>query len=258
MNRSLLLLTLVLSPACVLDKDVGDSPADDSAEPGNPSSSGTDGGETDTDGTGTPNASACELNPDFMCDEPLGCETTQCGQIFSQFDAEGCPRLGCSEDRPCLTGYSCVRLGDWGTCGSSGILCDEIDGVCGCTITDDCSPNVAHCVEDEIAPPAACNTIDDETTCVASGCTSTVTQRVEYEEGGDCSCGELGPTCLWHPGGELGGDDAITPYVFMDDVEGYEIRLFPQSYDEPPVGWTPCSEVDWFEPCVCAASLACD
>jgi hypothetical protein len=263
MNRSLLPTLLLLLPTsgCILAKDIGDSPADTDG-PSETDSEDAGSASTDPSAGETSEASLplmCELNPDFNCETPLPCDAMYCGTVLSGLDKDGCPRLPCGGAESCPAGYSCVTLGDWGMCGSSHTWCEEYEGECLCGATDDCSPHVSYCVEDEIAPPAVCSNFTDEASCLEAGCTTFfMAPQVDHESGEDCSCGELVPTCLWFPTGNLGGDDAITPYVFLDDVNGYDIRLFPQSYDAQPLGWQSCDEVQWLETCTCARSLSCE
>lgn len=259
--RSLLFASVACSLAlaavgCQVDKSLGDlddATATDSAGSGTASASA--GSSEDT---GAP-ALACPDNPDFTCTVPLDCAFEQCGGPLAEVDAEGCLRPRCDGGQ-CPDGYTCVTLGDWGSCASSSWACSESEGECGCGGTADCSDSVSICVQDEEAPPAACSDFTDEASCLAAGCSAFVmAPQVEFDPGaGTCACAaaEPVPTCLWFPTGSSGGDDVITPYVSFGIQDG-GMRLFPATYDEEPLGWHACSDVYDDALCACAQALTC-
>ncbi len=252
-----LLLALVAVAGCQVDKHLGELD-DDTTATGSGGSAGDTSMPGSTEDTGAP-APACPDNPGFTCTVPLDCAFEQCGGPLAEVDAEGCLRPRC-DTGPCPDGYTCVDLGDWGSCAPSSWDCSEFEGECGCGGTADCSEGVSICVQDEQAPPAACNDFTDEASCLAAGCSAFVlAPRAEVDpSSGSCSCvgAELVPTCLWFPGGNLGGDDVITPYVSFDQDEG-GIRLLPASYDEDPLGWHACSDVHDEPSCACLQALSC-
>ena len=261
MNRDWLLTSALILPlaGCILSKDVGDSPADSDGP--DPTVADTeDPSEGETGGSDLP--LVCELNPAYACaTPPPPCDDEWCGGPLSGLDADGCPRLTCSGDSSCPSGYTCVTLGDWGACDASSTFCEEFEGVCSCGGTADCSPYVSYCVEDEIAPPAVCHTFTDQASCLEAGCSAFfMAPRIETgdESPDECSCGELVPTCVWFPNGEPNADDAYHPYVRFDDEAGDDLLLFPAIFEEPPLGWRACSDVDWYPACACAQGLNCD
>lgn len=256
-SSSLIALALTAPAGCQVDKNLGD--LDDDTTATDSASSGTSTPSTEgTEDTGAP-ALACPDNPEYTCSTPLDCAFEQCGGPLAEVDADGCLRPRCDGGQ-CPDGYTCVSLGDWGSCGASSWGCgaDE-EGMCGCGGTADCSESVSICVQDEEAPPAACNDLTDEASCLAAGCSAFhLAPRVEIDQAsGTCSCvaAEPVPTCLWFPGGNQGGDDVITPYVSYDEEGG--IRLLPQSYDETPLGWHACTNVYDEALCACAQALSC-
>jgi hypothetical protein len=249
-SSSLLALTLALcATGCEVDQKLGDLDATDTDDP--PTSSGED--------TGNP-VPLCPDNPEFTCTVPLDCENElNCGGPLAEVDAEGCLRPRC-DGGACPNGYTCVHLSDWGSCAASFMGCEADGDQCSCGGTADCSDSVSICVQDEVAPPAACNSFTDEASCLAAGCSAFVLAPVvEYDEAaGTCSCAEAEPepTCLWFPSGNQGGDDVITPY-YAYDSDGIQMRLLPASYDETPLGWHECSDVFDAETCACAQALSC-
>jgi hypothetical protein len=256
-SSSLLALALTTTFGCEIDKNLGD--LDDAGTSGTETSGSDDPtpSDTSTDDTGAP-PSACLQHETFTCNVPIDCSVEPCGSgPLAEVDENGCLRPRC-DDGTCPDGYSCVNLGDWGSCGASFWACEGMGDECGCGGTADCSDSVSICVQDEVAPPAACNTLTDEASCIAAGCSAFVlAPAVEFDEAaGTCSCAEAEPTCLWFPGGNQGGDDVITPYVAYD-LEGLEMRLLPASYDETPLGWHECSDVLDAEACACAQALSC-
>lgn len=259
-SSALLLAAALIAPlGCEVDKslgDLGDATATDSG-------SGTTDGPTptssDEDTTAPP--LACPDNPDFACGAPLDCdELGGCGGPLSEVDADGCLRPRCSAGE-CPDGYTCVSLGDWGSCAASSTFCEASGDECACGGTADCSESVSICVQDEEAPPAACNTFTDEAACLDAGCSAfQLVPRVEFDEAsGTCSCAasEPEPTCLWFPGGNQGGDDVLTPYVTFGALGERVMRLLPASYDVTPLGWYACTELVDDETCACAQALSC-
>jgi hypothetical protein len=247
------LLALAAATGCEVDKSLGDL---DDATATDTSGTGTSSDAT-AEETGT--QAACLQHETFTCSAPLGCAFEQCGGPLAEVDAEGCLRPRCNGGQ-CPDGYSCVSLGDWGSCASSSWSCSEFEGECGCGGTADCSEGVAICVQDEEAPPAACNDFTDEASCLAAGCSAFVlAPRAEVDvASGTCSCAaaEPAPTCLWFPSGNQGGDDVISAYVSFDQDDG-GIRLLPARYDEDPLGWHACSD-RYDEPlCACLQALSC-
>jgi hypothetical protein len=255
-SSSLLASSLLALAACQVDKSLGD--LDDATATATESAgSGTETSSSgSTDDTGAP---ACLQHPSFTCEVPIDCAFEQCGGPLAEVDAEGCLRPRCNGE-PCPDGYTCVNLGAWGSCAASSWSCGPYEGECGCGGTADCSESVSICVQDEQAPPAACNTLTDEASCLAAGCSAFVlAPRVEVDlASGTCSCAgeELEPTCLWFPSGNQGGDDVITPYVATGDDGGF-IRLLPASYDETPLGWRTCTDRYDEALCACAQALSC-
>jgi len=257
-SSSLLALALAAF-GCEIDQKLGD--LDDAT------ASATDSESSATDTVDPPTSSdedagdpflLCPDNPDFTCTVPLDCENEyDCGGPLSEADAEGCLRPRCSVGE-CPDGYTCVHLRDWGSCASSSWSCEADGDQCGCGGTADCSDSVAICVQEEVAPPAACNSFTDEASCLAAGCSAfMLAPRVEFDElAGTCSCAEAEPTCLWFPGGNQGGDDVITPY-FTYGEEDRVVRLLPASYDVTPLGWHACSDGFDDELCACAQALSC-
>lgn len=253
------LLALIAAFGCEVDQKLGDLD-DASATASDSSATDTVDPPTSSDeDTGDP-VFSCPDNPDYTCTVPVDCENEyDCGGPLSEADAEGCLRPRCDAGE-CPDGYSCVRLGDWGSCAASSWGCEAEGDQCSCGGTADCSEDVSICVQDEVAPPAACNTFTDEASCLAAGCSAfLLAPRVEFDEAaGTCSCAEAEPvpTCLWFPGGNQGADDVITPYVAYG-VEGREMRLLPATYEEPPLGWHVCSDIVDEPACTCAQALSC-
>lgn len=258
-SSPLLALALFAAFGCEIDKNLGDL---DDAGSGSATETGpgTDTGEppAESSDTGAP-PSVCLQHETFTCDVPVDCSIEPCGGgPLAELDENGCLRPRC-DGGACPDGYSCVDLGDWGSCAPSSWSCEGMGDECGCGGTADCSDSVSICVETEIAPPAACNTIDDEATCLDSGCSAFhLVPRVSFDvTSGTCACAELEPACLWFPGGSSGGDAAITPYVAFEG-EDWALRLLPASYDVTPLGWQPCEDLLGEEICACAQALSCE
>ena len=175
---ALLLLTL---PACGPEKDLADTvdpttttsttepevTGSDAATAVEATAAETNTSET-TATTGAPEP-VCPNSDNFGCTVPPGCEGFPCGDLDDRFDADGCPRPGCSDSEPCPEGYVCYDTGDWGLCNASSASCDELEGECVCGQTNDCQ-DVAYCVPAEIGPPADCFAITDAAACLAAGC----------------------------------------------------------------------------------------
>jgi hypothetical protein len=259
-SSPLLALALTAALGCEIDKNLGDL---DDAGTSQGTGSGTDTAEPpaesseSSDDTAAP-PSACLQHETFSCTVPIDCSFEPCGSgPLAEIDENGCLRPRC-DSGACPDGYSCVNLGDWGSCAASSWSCEASGDECGCGGTADCNDSVSICVETEIAPPAACNTITDEPTCLDSGCTAfhLVPQVTFDETTGTCACADPEPTCLWFPGNNSAGDDAITPYVAYDG-ENRVLRLLPASYDVSPLGWRPCSDLLDEEICACAQALSC-
>ena len=263
-SSSLLSLVLAATTGCEIDQKLGDLDASASATATDSDTSTADATDTvdpptsSSEDSGNP-AFSCPDNPAYTCTVPVDCENEyDCGGPLSEADAEGCLRPRCDGEEECPDGYTCVTLGDWGSCASSSWSCEADGDQCSCGGTADCDEDVSICIQDEVAPPAACNTFTDEASCLAAGCSAfMLAPRVEFDEAAvTCSCAEPEPTCLWFPGGTPGGDDVITPYVgFMD--EDRVMRLLPATYDVEPLGWHTCSDVVDEAACTCAQALSC-
>jgi hypothetical protein len=260
-SSPLLALALALTATgCEVDQKLGDLD-DASATDSETSATDTvDPSSSSDEDSGDP-PSACLQHENFTCNGPLDCSFEPCGRggPLAEIDENGCLRPRC-DNGMCPDGYSCVNLGDWGSCAASSWSCAADGDQCSCGGTADCSDSVSICVQDEVAPPAACNSFTDEASCLAAGCSAFVLAPVvEYDEAaGTCSCAEAEPepTCLWFPSGNQGGDDVITPY-YAYDSDGIQMRLLPASYDETPLGWHECSDVFDAETCACAQALSC-
>lgn len=249
-----LLLTL---PACVLDKDLGDTPGTTTAAPA--SSTGmTDPGDTTdpavttgepTDPTGEP-AALCPNSDkgDFSCTVPSGCLGFSCGGLKDLLDADGCPRPGCNDDKPCPAGQVCFDTGDWGTCNASGIFCEQMGDTCACGQDASCL-DVAYCVPAEIGPPADCFAITDAAACLAAGCSEAPTVIPVALDGDTCVCGEPETACLWFTQDEWGSQ--ASPGTFYELASG-RVVVFPGTWIELPLGWMNCEDGGGPPACACA------
>jgi hypothetical protein len=132
----------------VTGKGVGDL---DEGSTGDTTEGTTDGPEPTGTDTGVP-----AICPDVEteCTTFDLCGSDGCGGPLSQWDEDGCPRPSCGADGSCPDGRVCLRLGDWGQCGASSWGCELFEGECLCGGTADCSEGAAHCIPEEIAPPA--------------------------------------------------------------------------------------------------------
>ena len=246
---------LIAQIACEVDKDLGDPDTTTATDSGSGTTDDPTRTSSDDDTSGP--APLCPDNPGFTCTAPLDCDEYGCGGPLGEVDAEGCLRPRCDGGQ-CPDGYTCVDLGAWGSCAASSFGCEQSEDECGCGGTADCSEDVSICVQDEEAPPASCNELTDEASCLDAGCSAFfLAPRVEFDVAtGTCSCAEPEPTCLWFPGGTPAGDDAITPYVFTT-FETEVMRLLPATYDVDPLGWDLCTEAGDPQVCACAQALSC-
>lgn len=129
----------------------GTSGTGDSSSSGGPVTSGN---PSETGDTGEV-VSCIEPDTDPGClPQAPPCGET-CGQAQSQFDPNGCVRLGCGNDDGCGDGQRCFVGLDFGLCEGSGLVCqvDQGSQTCGCSSDPDC--NGGHCIPEELYPIAS-------------------------------------------------------------------------------------------------------
>lgn len=214
----------------------GPQPGDSDSESSTAASSTT--GTTVTTSVTTGSAdNPCAALPWHGC-LPLGdCAAEPCGVAGAAYDADGCLRGGCGDDDDCYGGEVCHRPVDWGGCASSGAFCelDDVSMQCVCGGTDDC--NGSYCVLAGTVPDPTCLEQTEQAPCLDLGCNEFVTTEAVVRGPMGCECtGSLG-TCLFLIQG-VTGEPAITPY-YRDDGSN-EVRLFPNLYTVPPIGWQQC------------------
>ena len=252
MTCSKLISTLLLSlalPACVLDKDLGDTPPDTASDSTSAPSTGESAGSTDPTATG--DGPLCPGADNFSCTVPFNCIDFPCGGLQDLFDADGCPRQRCALD-PCPAGQVCYDTGAWGTCNASSTFCEELDGSCSCSQTLDCHA-VSYCVPAEIGPPADCFAISDAAACLAAGCSEASTVTPVTVVGDTCECGEPEVACLWFTQEEWGSQ--ASPGSFYEIASG-RVVVFPGSWIEVPQGWSSCDKGEAPAACACAETCA--
>jgi len=249
LTSSPLVLSLALS-ACIIDKDLGDTPGSTSVsttEPDSSSSASEPGTTSATDGPGQ----LCPDSPDFSCTVPFTCVDFPCGGLHDRLDADGCPRRGCNPDFPCPEGQVCYDTGAWGDCNASALSCADEGDACRCEMTLDCQ-QISYCVPAEIGPPADCNLITDAQACQAAGCDQAGgSVRLSLVDDA-CVCGEPEPVCLWFQG-DINGADIQAPFYRKDTDE---VVLFPTDWSTAPHGWRPCAD-DPAAPPACACAETC-
>lgn len=252
-------LLLLAAPACILDKDLGDTTLDTATSaPGSSSGSSSEPGETSVTGssessatsTGEP-AELCPGNENTTCTVAFNCLDFPCGGLEDLFDADGCPRARCTDDKPCGAGEVCYDTGAWGTCNASGVFCEDMGDSCSCGVTADCQP-VAYCVPAEIGPPADCFAITDADECLAAGCSEASTVIPMTLDGDTCVCGEPEVACLWFTQEEWGSQ--ASPGAFYEIASG-KVVAFPGDWIEVPKGWASCDDAD--DPAACACLETC-
>lgn len=245
---SALLLSLAL-PACVLDKDLGDTPPDTASDSTAAPSTGESGTTDPTVTTG--DAPLCPGADNFTCTTPFNCVDFPCGGLHDLFDADGCPRQRCALD-PCPAGQVCYDTGDWGSCNASGMSCEDVDGACQCGQTADCQ-DISYCVPVELGPPADCFAITDKDACLAAGCSEASSVVPMALDGDTCVCGEPEVACLWFEEDEWGSSASAGAFYFKATGE---VVSFPGIWFDPPHGWAAC-EGDASAPPACACAETC-
>jgi len=238
---SMLMSALALGPACVPDKDPGDSATAFTTEPGTTNT---------TEPTAGPEA-LCPGNPNFSCTVPFNCTDFPCGGLQDRHDADGCPRLGCGGDKICPEGQVCYQTGAWGECNASSIDCEDVDGQCQCNLTLDCQ-DVAYCVPAELGPPTDCSLITDANACLAAGCSDAPPVVPMVLEADGCTCGATRTECLWFASDDIGSTASPAPYYRKSTLE---VVMFPGDWFDAPHGWAPC-EGDPAAPAACACACA--
>lgn len=239
---------------CVLAKDIGGTPGDDSSSGSESASasssaegSSAEGSSAEGSSGGTP---VCPQSPEFSCSAPLPCTIEgSCGAFGSFADADGCPRPRCSENTPCDDGLVCVRLGDIGSCSSSQTFCEDNElGECTCGGTDDCNADVSFCMPPAEAFPEACGILTDEASCLAAGCTAWVETASPEWNGDACLCESVGGTCVWFPDGE---PEHAGDQIYLTAFEETP-RFFFDAWVTPPFGWITCADgIEGVEECQC-------
>lgn len=207
---------------------------------GGSSSSSVDTGDTSDGGSTDDGAPICTPNDGFACEAPVDCvDFAECGLLLSLFDEHGCGRPRCSAETQCEDGSVCFRPNaDWGECVGSG-PCEQEGDVCDCFIQLDCGGE--YCLPADVAPPAACLTIDDPTECAAAGC-DVVTALGVSADGLSCTC-ETAEVCVW-----LGDSTSSeSPTAYIHGISG-EFFLVPSLYDPVPLGLSECSDPNC--PCI--------
>ncbi len=253
-SSSPLLIALALNlAACVVDKDLGDTPGDSSGATTTATTTGTtDPGTGTTDPTeGVP--ALCPGNPLFTCSVAFTCMDFPCGGLQDRLDADGCPRLPCDADEPCPAGQVCYETGVWGGCNASGVFCEQEGLKCSCSMSLDCQ-DVSYCVPADIGPPLDCGAITDAQACEDAGCSeaSTVVPVTVVDDA--CVCGEPELACLWfEPGDEVGSTASPAPFYRKSDLE---VVIFPGDWFDPPHGWASCAG-DLAAPPACACAETC-
>ncbi|MEM9456366.1 MAG: hypothetical protein AAGF11_19445 [Myxococcota bacterium] len=212
--------------------------------------SGSDGSGSDAGGSETSGGSAttglpglCEDNPDFQCSEPFDCSAWNCGEDFSQFDADGCLRRACTGPDDCGADETCFFPFDFGGCASSGIACYEAEGACECVGTPDCGGG--YCMPEGQVPSAQCLGQPDEGACSAAGCNYFQTTIVITDA---CECLTDQPICAWFPNDEKGG--ATAPNFFWHE-DTQTVAMFGKDWFTLPAGWRPCSDPGAPPACEC-------
>lgn len=122
--------------------------------------------------SGGPPVAVCPASS--QCTLPIDCDvdySEHCGGI-RRFDAAGCPRDWCVDDRDCTGTDRCVDPDAWGIQCSFDHPCgDDDDGTCGCGFGLSCASR-RHCVTADVFPgteagPAVCAARLDEGACEA-------------------------------------------------------------------------------------------
>lgn len=244
LTSSFLTLSLALVlPACIIDKDLGDTPGSTTT------ASTTDTGTATTATTGDAPL-LCPDSPNFACSVAFTCEDFPCGGLQDWFDADGCPRQPCGADEPCPAGQVCYQTGVWGECNASGVSCQDGDGACGCSMTLDCM-DVSYCVPADLGPPTDCGAITDAQACLDAGCTTAEAATPVSFVGDACVCASSQPTCLWFEDDAGGG--SASPGAFYRKST-LEVAVFSTIWAPPPHGWAPCED-DPQAPPACACAL---
>ena len=247
---ALVLLTL---PACVLDKDLGDTP-DATTTTGEPPAPDTDdtSASDPTVTTGEP-AQLCPNSEDFSCTVPNDCSGGfPCGGLNDVFNADGCTRNHCRADKPCAAGEVCYDTGAWGRCNASSTSCEDLDGACNCSQTADCHA-VSYCVPAEIGPPADCFAITDADACLAAGCSEASTVIPVFDTGDTCDCGAPEIACLWFTQAEWSSQ--ASPGWFYEIASG-RVVVFPGNWIDVPQGWSSCDKGEAPAACQCGEICA--
>jgi hypothetical protein len=222
--------------ACTIPKNVGDAP-----ESGSDDDGVDDGSAGSSSGGGN---DVCPDSPNFACSARPECDAMNCGDAFSAFEANGCPRPACGANDTCAAGSTCFHPSDYGGCVPSANGCEDNDqGACQCGGTADCQGS--YCLPDDERPPLDCFGIADEGDCFAHGCNYFETVTVMTDT---CTCEPSTPACLYFPGGEMGG--AAAPNGFFH-VETQTMAVFDTDWQVPPLGWAKCSAADAPQSCSC-------
>ncbi|MCH9681129.1 MAG: hypothetical protein K0V04_06840, partial [Deltaproteobacteria bacterium] len=247
-----------LTLGCSIPKLVGDGAQDDasgggteSPATGSETDAATDsvsGGVADTGGTTIDNDTMddngsatvattgppdeCPPNPSFQCGVPFDCDEVSCGGPFSGVDEQGCVRPSCGGPEDCAAGEVCFTPFDYGGCASSGTFCEDIEGVCECGSTPDCSGS--YCLPEDQAPSGACWGHQEEQSCLAAGCDHFELVTVFND---DCSCDLAVPACL---GFANGAGASGAPNAFFH-VESQTVAVFSGDWIELPEGWDRCT-----------------
>lgn len=199
------------------------------------------GGVTDAP---TGGGGACAVGGECTPD-PVDCNVQSCGDPFSIFGEDGCPRVHCSFGS-CPEGQVCFDAVEYGRC-VGGLVCFDDPGGCVCSEDDGCGDKL--CVPAGSVPSERCADLTDEAACVAAGCTALVPFR---DISDDCECAPQGMRCVWGPAPLTGPEQ---PTVYYREFE-FTAAVFAQTFAVPPFGWTQCTgdpeNVDEANACKCA------
>jgi hypothetical protein len=143
------------------------------AADGTTASETTSGGTFGTSGTSDDAVSSeettaadelCPNSDHFECTVPPQCydsgpETTQCGDVNSWYDADGCPRIDCTKGQPCPAGMRCHSpMQECGLCAQVNTSCGDTmlrgEIVCACSGDGSCAG--AFCLDEVEFPPGFC------------------------------------------------------------------------------------------------------